>query len=215
LSSKKSQCDTQRVRARGDPTTDKQCVMCFKNVVAKLSDRHCPKGALHMTVKQVRQLRSHILGKGTRVALKHLMMWLMILMGIKLFLRADEICSVQIEHFRTECAVVNTEVKRIDEIVISVKGKNDTAPVSLSIFRDDDTPIFCLLRLLLIYIAKAKITEGYLFRDMPHVEAGNNITDGMSKDGKKGKPFSYEKFLKLLKVSERLGVPVLYTVCIT
>jgi hypothetical protein len=54
-----------------------------------------------------------------------------------------------------------------------------------------------------------------LFRDMPDVEAGNNITDGMSKDGKKGKPFSYEKFLKLLKVSERLGVPVLYTVCIT
>jgi len=195
-------CNFHAVRPRGDPTTDLRFTRTFDEVQYKLGARHHEKGALHMTVMQVRQLRKHILSKGGKHSFMHFQMWVMSLVAIRCFLRAEEAISLELDFFRTECTVLHEESDRIDEIVLKVKGKSDTEWQHLSIFRDDENPEFCALRALLVYLAQARITGGMLF---PNYE---DLIDNLQEENKNPTEafpdhYSYDKFLKNLKVSFR------------
>ena len=122
----------------------------------------------------------------------------MTLLGMRCFLRGEEICSVELDHFCTECSVVQQEEKRIDQIVLRVQGKADTEEQYLSIYRDDENTEFCLVRLLMIYIAKAKITGGFLFPNFEDLEA--NLDDNNKPTEAFDVSYCYEKFLRNLKV---------------
>jgi hypothetical protein len=197
-----SQCTVQCIRARGDPTYDKKCDVAFKQVQGTLKAKHTVKGALHMTVKQVRQLRDYILGKGTKRAFKFLQLWVMILLGIRCLLRADEIVSVCLEQFRTQSAVVHLEHPRIDELVVKVQGKCDDEPVWLSIFRDDENPEFCLVRLIMVYLGTSKIEDGFLFPD-PEELMENLKSENPNPKTSFESHITYYKLLELIKVSQK------------
>ncbi|KAL7570837.1 hypothetical protein ACA910_018905 [Epithemia clementina (nom. ined.)] len=157
-------CDTcmfHRCRPRGDPTYHAKCIAKFQRVSNFLKDKHKVKGALYLTPKQVRVLRTHIMAQGGSV--KWLQLWTMFLLGIRLFLRAEEVCELKLEDFRTDCFIVHKQEGRVDQLVIKVKGKADTEVQSLSIFRDEDNPEFCPIRVLLVYLDTAKISGPYLF----------------------------------------------------
>ena len=157
-------CDTctfHKVKARGDPTYELKCAARFQRVHNMLKDKHRARGALHMTTHQVRVIREHIMSCGSD--LKYLQLWTMILMGIQLFLRAEEVTSICLEQFRMESWKVYEKEAHVDQIVLWVKGKCDVEEQSLAIYRDDENPEFCLVRTLLVYIAAAKLKGPFLF----------------------------------------------------
>jgi hypothetical protein len=125
----------------------------------------------------------------------------MMLLGIKLFLRADELINMKVEQFRTECFEVDVEVERVEKLVVWVKGKCDTEPVTLCIYRDDENPIFCPVRHLLTYMSYTKIKGGYMFPDW-NKELFEELYKKENLEPWEAKTFvSYDKFLDRMQVS--------------
>jgi integrase len=98
--------------------------------------------------------------------------YVMILLGIKLFLRASELISIRMEDFRERLYIVNDD--RVRGISIAVDGKSDYGTQYLYIWEDEECPEFCPLRHLLVYMATTGITEGYLF---PYFKKHEKIQD--------------------------------------
>jgi hypothetical protein len=116
------------------------------------------KGSMQMTPSQVRVLRNLLLSSGD---INDMKTYVMILLGIKLFLRADELVQLKLDMFGLDYQIVSIDSVRA--LAVTIKGKNDTVPVTLMIFSDDDCPEFCPVRHLLAYVKKAGLKEGYLF----------------------------------------------------
>ena len=189
-------CDTctfQKVKPRGDPTYDVKCAARFQRVHNVLKNKHKARGALHMSSLQVRVIRNHLMSKGGDI--RHLQLWTMLLTGIKLFLRAEEVCSIRLAQFRTDCFVVQDKEARVDQIVVWVKGKCDTEEQSLSIYRDDENPEFCLVRALLVYVCCAQPKGVYLFP--PFANSKQTSEDSENTESH----IEYSDLLKEIKVS--------------
>jgi hypothetical protein len=128
---------------------------------------------------------------------ENIQLWTMVLLGIKLFLRADELVTMKLENFRPECARIDKKNKRIESIVLKVRGKSDLDWVSLTLWRDDQNPEFCPIRALMVYLAKANLKDGYLFPKVQHVSANFSVKEPQSYDVHN----TYEQFLHSLRVS--------------
>jgi hypothetical protein len=61
-----------------------------------IQKHHVTKGCGQLYPSEVRQLRNHLLSVGDPASIQ---MWMMILLGIQLFLRADELVSMKVEDF--------------------------------------------------------------------------------------------------------------------
>ncbi|KAL7562739.1 hypothetical protein ACA910_013241 [Epithemia clementina (nom. ined.)] len=136
------------------------------------------------------------MSKGTSI--KWLQLWVLILLAIRLFLRAEEVCEIKIDQFRSECTILHEEQGRVDQIVLWIKGKTDTEEQCLSLFRDDDNTEFCPVRALLVYIDSAKLEGPYLFPKAELLEdhlSGDNVGDVIWEDF----PYSYTDLLNELK----------------
>ena len=129
----------------------------------------------------------------------NMQLWCMMLVGIHLFLRAQEVCSLRLSQFRKECFVVLRKEKRVDQIVLWVLGKADKVEQCLSLYRDDENPEFCPVRALLVYLAAAKLPGPYLF---PRPDLLQAHVDGKSlPDSWSTKEYPYRRLLKEIKVS--------------
>jgi hypothetical protein len=194
------------LRVRGDPTLQKNCSDFFNGREKYLDSTHDIRGNVQLTACQVRQLRSALLNTGMRkgglkTKLKNLQTYLMLLLGIKLFLRADEVVTLQLSQFRTDCAIVDKEVCRIDRLVVWVKGKTDKKPVNLCLYRDDENPEFCPIRHLMAYLAYTNIDSGYLFPAwpselLPQLQESKNVSKWEASTH-----VSYRDFLDRVQVS--------------
>jgi hypothetical protein len=102
------------------------------------------------------------------------MLYIMILAGILLFLRIEEVLGMKIDHFVMEFQIFdnNGDVKVLN---VKVKGKADKDWVHLNIYRDDERPEFCLLTHLLIWVELMGIKDGHLF---PHPDDFYKYTGG-------------------------------------
>ena len=199
-------CTYPRIRPRGCPTFHRLCVSMYNRVENTLKSTHHIRGALHMTTKQLRLVRAYLMSKSTDIA--NLQLWCLILMGVHLFLRAQEVCSIRLDQFRTECFVVLENELRVDQIVLWIKGKADKVEQSLSLFRDDENPEFCPVRALLVYLASANVPGPYLFPRADHLQnflAGRPLPDDWGTQC-----FKYNDLLSQLKVRTvlRLHQPV-------
>ena len=190
-------CMYPRLRPRGCPTYHKLCISMFNRVQNHLRANHYIRGALHITTKQLRQVRAHLLSRSNDIM--NMQLWCMMLVGIHLFLRAQEVCSLRLSQFRKECFVVLRKEKRVDQIVLWVLGKADKVEQCLSLYRDDENPEFCPVRALLVYLAAAKLPGPYLF---PRPELLQAHVDGKSlPDNWSTKEYPYRRLLKEIKVS--------------
>ena len=155
---------------------------------------------MQLTPWQVRKLR-HLLLSSKSV--EDYQLYLMMLLGIKLFLRADELISIKMEHFPTQFQSINKNA--VECIAIKVKGKSDPDWVHLLLYADNDNPEFCPVRHLLVYAQNVGLADtGYLFPEG---------LDLMKANGRKrGEPFEehmpYSIFLrKMKKALIKIGIP--------
>src|SRR5210317_2440470 len=91
----------------------------------------------------------------TRSEPKFLMYWCIIILGVRLFLRIEEILKIQIESFQQDFCVVRG--KKILSLCICIKGKTD---------RDDK---FFQVRPLLLFIAATGRKGGYVFPKLTQI----------------------------------------------
>jgi hypothetical protein len=184
----------------GDPSLSAYCEGWYKRMYTILQQQHTVKGALQLTPKQVREIREYLTRPGPD-SFRRFQLWVMFLMGIRLFLRFDEVTDVEMAHFRIQCfAVLESEI-RIDKLVLFVNGKADLEDITLSIFRDDENKEFCLVRALLIYLAMARITKGLLFPKYENLKFNldpRNTPNNFTLANDDGIP--YTRFLDDLKV---------------
>jgi hypothetical protein len=140
--------------------------------------QHVTKGNGQLYPSEVRAIRNHLLYNGDPISIQH---WVMTLLGIKMFLRSDEIINLTVEDFvnsyypkakimslpddgkqaLTKCQVVHPDSVRA--CALEVQGKRDAQPVRLALIIDQECPEFCALRHLLWYMKVFNIRSGYLF----------------------------------------------------
>ena len=172
-------CTDCNILARGDASLDVDYDKTFHAVCNALAAEHEPNGCSAMSVHEVRQLRTYLLTEG-KDSFKNCQMWLMVILGIKLFLRSDEVVKLELSQFRTECAVVDIQNTTVDHLVVWIKGKSDTKAVSLSLWRDDENPEFCPICALLTYLGKANLEGGYSFPDWADLKEHMDANPGVA-----------------------------------
>ena len=173
-----------RVRSFGNVLQDPRVVAHFLKI-RTLMQLHKRKGNIQLTPAEVRELRAHLLTQG----LQGLQTYTMILFGIQLFLRADEILSFTFEQFLLKLQMLS-EDEGIRGLGVQIKGKCDPDWVKLLILDDQEYPEFCLIRHLMIYIEKAGLKSGLLFPD---------LEKGLSDDGHNDIGITYPHFLVIMK----------------
>jgi len=129
---------------------------------------------------ELRDIRTHLLSHNS---VFHLMIWTIIIVGIKLFLRIDEVLDMTVEQFIQKYFVVTED--GVEGLCAKVKGKTDTESKHLALWDDKECPEFSPARAILIWIAVSGITSGRLFP-----------ADLLKPDSES---FPYEKFLDIIK----------------
>ena len=108
---------------------------------------------------ELRKLRTYLLAQNT---LYHMMLWTIILVGTKAFLRVqDEALTLTMEQFQTDYFVVNAT--DVEGLCVQVKGKSDTDTVNLMLWDDKECPDLSPSRIVLLWIALSGIEGGFLF----------------------------------------------------
>ncbi|KAI9324302.1 hypothetical protein DFJ73DRAFT_966423 [Zopfochytrium polystomum] len=100
-------------------------------------------------------------------SLWELMIWTMVLIGAKLFLRSAELLDLQFSS-ELDYNCINWDLtifqdNFIEGLCIKVKGKKDHQPVHLILWADHENPSLCPVRHLLLYIHMSGLKSGHLF----------------------------------------------------
>ena len=174
-------------------------------------ETHTVKGCGQLYPSKLQKLRTYLLLQGDPESIQ---MWIMILLGVRLFLRCDELISLDIDNFvnsyypnsreeckgvtppggasaLTKCQVVHPD--SVEALVCKIKGKTDKKAFRLCLFKDDNQPEFDELRHLLWYIKMYNIKGGCLFPPPKMLEQGSKRPFSCSVH------VSYDDFLKKFK----------------
>jgi hypothetical protein len=90
-----------------------------------------------------------------------LMLCAIILVGVSLFLREDEVSQISIDDLDFKLSIVSDHA--VDSIGVWVQGKRDQAKVLLMLWANHANPQICPVRHLLCWLYVSRITSGYLF----------------------------------------------------
>ncbi|KAJ3114215.1 hypothetical protein HK100_001732, partial [Physocladia obscura] len=180
---------------RGNPRMAEFVRNGFQNVQQDLS-AHTEHGADPFTPFELVSVRANLL---TKNAADGLMLWTMILIGSRLFLRSDELLDLKFDSndgvncIRWDlCQVVNNEVV---SIAFAVKGKSDPAPVILMLELDRQHRNLCPIRHLLAYLHVTSLKSGFFF---PPLDELNKLMKGTITIGRTH--LDYSVFLELMKM---------------
>jgi hypothetical protein len=183
-----------------------------------LLKNHEKKGNFQLTPKQIRMMRASLLNsrKGGPIgSMKNQQLYVMILLGIKLFLRGREVCNIMLLDFPKDHFAVSTEPgeESVLFLTLQVMGKDSNQYTILRIYRDDDHPEFCPVRHLLAYIYAAGIggmRKGYLFPEWKelsgHMQARFKDKSQLRRSFEE--PVKYDDFLKRLKVRFKIQIQI-------
>ena len=170
----------------GNPTKDSD----WKNNKATLFDpNYKPNGCSYIDPADVRDLIKALLASNSIAGLK---MIVMMLIAIKIFLRADEIVSLGVDSFLPSLFLrINGFIHAIG---LTASGKTDKGEnMYFNLWRDTEYPELCPVVHLLVYVFKAGIKGGYLFppdKDLHKV----GPADGVYVKGE-----TYQQFLDAFK----------------
>jgi hypothetical protein len=181
--------DYPRLFRKGNPTTTQKFRTQFDILNAKLlmDDKDRKTGAF--LPSELRDIREFCLSKNTKYSL---MMWTIMVVGVKLFLRIEEILKMKIEDFNKELFLVDES--NVNALAVVVQGKSDNKPKDLLIWDEDDLNYkyteFSPTRAILMWLKISRIQHGYLF------PCRKELNEGISHPTE---PFPYKEYLKFIK----------------
>jgi hypothetical protein len=167
-----------RVMPSGDVTEEPTVKAEIKRLTKHLRDTHARRGNYAITPNELRILRKHLLSTNDPENFK---LYLMLLGGVKLFLRVNELLSLTVEQFCEKMFQLNPSGVRT--LSLFIKGKSDAKKVLLNAYSDTegDSDMDFVMHLL-VYLKSTGIRSGLLF---PHTDSTTEIP--------------YETFLKRMK----------------
>lgn len=186
---------------RGSVLASPQTISDINLFLGMLKARHQVKGNKQLLPRWIKRMRKLLLSTNK---LSDLQTYVMILLGIKLFLRADELLSLKVESFDYES--FKMDAAHIHTLAVWIKGKCDDVPVLLKIRRDDKCPHFCVMRHLFVYMKLLKIKGGLLFPKAEELRRAQANTHGTYVFKK---PIPYASWRKRLKSVLLTAVPEL------
>lgn len=127
----------------------------------ELTQNHQSRKCPQLLPSEVNTLRRYLCGTNN---ISDYQIYVMILLGIYMFLRFDEVANLSFDHYLPEYTVVRRD-GYIENLLFKVKGKADKCYVYLSLKRNDEFPHFCPVRHLLMYLHLTAINSGYIFPD--------------------------------------------------
>jgi hypothetical protein len=182
-------CEThhpnRKLFRHGDPMTDVKLIDFMKKIFSEKS-AYIERGDSPLTPNELLQVRDRLCSSNS---LWDFQLYTMIILGVKLFLRSDELCSLTVEQFSGELAIVKGDYEFLEGIAVVIQGKSDKSPVTLQIWADHECPFFCPIRHLLFWMKISKIKSGYLF---PSYERLNGEMTKDDWDGNNSQPSEIE-----------------------
>ena len=165
----------------GNPRNSKE-VKQMLGIVNKETENHVVRGAYQLIPIEMRAIRKMLLSTNK---IEDLQCWVMILISVKLYLRAEEVCTIRLDHFLKEWFVIDEVSNKVKALALKIKGKTDEDWLRFFIYRSDDCPEFCAMRHLLVYLHCCNIEgdSGWLF---PNLRCRQNHV-------------SYASFLRVMK----------------
>jgi hypothetical protein len=129
-------------------------------------------------------------------------LWVMTIVGVKLFLRSDELIELTfMDEQKKNCInwdlTMVTETGEVTGIAFDIQGKCDAHPVTVMLWPDNDVPELCPVRHLMVYIYLTGISGGYFF---PSGNVMSSIKDpGSGFNGHVGESISYATYQTRVK----------------
>jgi hypothetical protein len=173
---------------RGNPCQDPTFSEAVSAIDAYITDKYTVRRTYAFLPRELRDIRTHLISFNDP---SKLMLWTIIILGVKLFLRVDEVLELTYEQFAMPYCIVNKD--GVKSLCVKIKGKRDSTPQHLMIWDDEDCPDFSALRALLIWLALTGITSGKIFPPKPSLKQGPGYVDG-GQDSLK-----YKTFLSAIK----------------
>ena len=172
-------------RRRGCVTKHKK----FKDEVAKAME-YCEihyeaRSTYAFLPEQLRDIREYCLSQNTHFML---MMWTMVIVGVKLFLRIDEVITMKVEDFKQQHFVVTAD--NVEGLCVEIFGKKERKAKPFYVWDDKDCPEFDAAKAILLWLAVSGIESGYMFPTPDHLKA-------KSKDP--SDHFPYKSMLTMMK----------------
>ena len=167
-------------------------------------------GCSQIDPEDVRDIRDCLLSPGHHhsfaSALMCLKMLVMVLIAIKLFLRADETVTMKESDFVQQLFLMKNGV--VLALGLGISGKSEKGVVLYyNLWRDFQHTDLCAVIHLLIYVYKAKIKGGFLF---PSDKDLNEPTVGKIPDGGDGYIYlSHESYKSFLRAFKKIAQEVL------
>ena len=133
----------------------KKNIKTYKEYAAKHYDS---KSACSFLPSELRAMRDHLVAKNS---LEGLMLWCIIILGVRLYLRVEEILSLTIESFQAKYFLIRDH--DIHSLLVKVKGKTDMLPVLFQLWEDNTCPDFSPIRPLLLFLGLTGRKGGFIF----------------------------------------------------
>ena len=143
---------------RGNVTRDAD----FKTEVAKwdtyIGAHYESKSAIILLPGELRDIRTHLLSHNDSY---HLMLWTIIIVGVKLFLRCEEAIELTVEQFVMEYFQVDADA--VVGLCAKIKGKRDAKWGHFMLWHDSECPEFSASSAVLVWLHVSGIKSGRLF----------------------------------------------------
>ena len=88
-------------------------------IVNKEIENHVVRGANQLIPREMRAIRKMLLSTNK---IEDLQCWVMILISVKLYLRAEEVCTIRLDHFLKEWFVIDEVFNKVKALALKIKG---------------------------------------------------------------------------------------------
>ena len=127
-------------------------------LTAYIEDHYVSRHTHAYHPKQLRSLRLYLLSKNS---MEGLMVWTLLLVAIKQFLRICE--ATTLTHDSFDMTLASVSKNSVKSLVTKIRGKKDTKDVYLQLWNDTECDEFCPVTAVLIWIALSGSEKGFIF----------------------------------------------------
>jgi len=153
---------------RGNVITSQDFITNQRMLEQYIENHYEARSTVSLFPSELRKIRSYLLAMND---LKSLMLWCIIILGVRLFLRVDEVLSLTVESFIPDYFVVKG--KEVMSLCVKIKGKTDEDFKHFLVFDDTECPELSAVRPLLLFMAASGRKSGYIFPTLDEIFESN------------------------------------------
>ncbi|KAJ3093651.1 hypothetical protein HDU96_002116 [Phlyctochytrium bullatum] len=194
--------DPRRWR-RGEPRNEPNFMITITKIRRERAN-YVENGCSYLLPHELHLIRDSLI---TRSNLESLQLWVMLLLGTRLFLRSEELLNLKINNPANPNATdncINWHITLLNAnndipvLAFNIRGKSDHRAVVLAVWEEHRVAKMDVIRPFLAYIHLAKLRGGFLFPDGDQLA---ELSAGTKVDGIATKAMPYSTYLEKVKAA--------------